>query len=190
MIRNSVVTAAILTALGVSTVRADIPPPPGNKQVTFGVRVENVERFPEYVLLVFPWGLSDGAPIRSIGEVQENTVLSFGRRVGGVPTFYAMRRADFDAWRTGNPRASLYPSEEQIAAMNTLFASDRVVNCNVTISPVHVVPDSGPDEVVHVFRAEEISAAACRITPRRIYQPRTRSGRSSRGGSAGCSARR
>jgi len=190
MVGTCIAAALVAVALGVSTVRADVAPPPGYKQNSFGIRVENISSFPDYVVLVFHWGTSNGAPMMQIGEVRPGAVLGFGRRLTGPPELYAMRRNEFETWRASNPSAGGYPSDEQEQAMQALFASDRVIRCGVRISPIHTVPTSGPDEVVHVFRAEAISEGSCRITPVELYQPEEPVDGSRGRGSAGCPGRR
>lgn len=139
--------------------RADLPPPDGQKFVSYGFSVANVKSFPDYVLLAFPWSLSNGAPTKEHALVEEGKTVRVGRR-SQTPKLYAMKRAEYEKWK-----ASYQPTHEyQDPALDALFSGKQVIPCGIELTPKTMIEKSDPrEEVVEALRVESIDAAACRV---------------------------
>lgn len=154
--------AALLAAssMGVaSTARADVAPPDGIKRVDYRFTVTGVTAFKDYALLAFPCGTSNGAPMDEMVLVGEDVPVSVGRRGGDCP-FYAIKRADFDAWIKANPDG---PNHDK--AMGELFKSKLVVACGgAKPSPEHSLPETDPrDTIKQAFKVTKLDAEGCVI---------------------------
>lgn len=147
--------AALLVALATATTaHADLPPPDGTRFTGYGLRVDDLEKFPEFVVLAYPASDSNGAPMREYQEAAPGAVLRVGRR-GGKPDLYAMRKADYTAWK-----AASKGTEPELEA---LFSGDKVIKCDADVSPRHTVPTGTPGDILDVFRVEAIDAKACHV---------------------------
>ncbi len=144
--------------------RADAPPPAGKKRVGYGFVVENLAAFPDHVLLIYPWSLSNGAPTREYTQIEEGVRVGVGRRVSGTPKVHAMRRAAYEEWKQGyTPVADHF--DEDDAALEALFAREDVVECSVSLNPRHTVSRlSSADKVEDRFRAERIDDERCTLS--------------------------
>jgi len=169
-------------ALGVgltgAEARADLPPPEGTMLVPFELRVEGLEAHPDHVLLVYPWSLSDGAPTREVGVLAPGQPLGFGRRIGGQPRVYAMRK---DAWES--VRAEIEGRDPEVARDDEGFPAPGAIDCGLAVSPRHQVDEDGPEVVTDVYRVETLGATTCQLqklssTPAPAAEPR--------GGCASC----
>lgn len=139
--------------------RSDLPPPADKKFVGYGFRVDNTNAFPDYVLLAFPWSLSNGAPTKEHALVEEGKTVSLGRR-SSPPELYVMKRAEYETWKAGYKPTMEY----QDPALDALFASKQVVRCDVKLSPEFLLAKDDPrSQVVEAFRAEVMDATTCRI---------------------------
>jgi len=149
----------VVSALVVATsARADMMPEDGTRSTDYGFRVDDISAFPDYVVLAYPWSLSNGAPTYEHTVVKPGEVVRVGRR-SDDPGLYAMRRAEFEAWTASHaPDAEDYEPQRQ-----ALFASGKVMRCGATVSPTHDVPADYQGEVLDVFRAESIDARSCKI---------------------------
>lgn len=161
----------ISVALAASSARADIAPDDGTRFADYGFRVENLEAFPEFVVLAYPWSLSNGAPTYEHTVVEPGQVVSVGRR-SDDPELLAMRRADYEAWTASHPA----DGDEYALHREALFASDKVVKCGAKVSPLHYVPGDYQGGVLDVFRAESIAASGCKIVavPTKSLRPSAR----------------
>lgn len=141
--------AALSTLIGLllssSSVRADLPPPNGQKFVPFYATVTGLDA--DHVLLVYPWSLSNGAPTEEIGVLAEGSKLAFGRRIMGEPKIYAMKKAEWEAKK----------------AEITSLPVEGALDCGTTISPRHLVDRDAPDEILASYRVAELSDSACRL---------------------------
>lgn len=147
-------SAALLTP----PARADLPPPEGTKFVSYRFVVHGSAAFPDHVVLVFPWSLSDGAPTTEYKLVPDGEPVRVGRRVMATPHLHAMRKADHDEWRAGIER---YPTPE---ALEQLFAGPKVIDCGVDLNPRFSLESSDPsDEIVDHFRVTALSDTACAL---------------------------
>lgn len=147
--------------------RADLPPPDGKKFVAYGFVVENVKAFPDYVLLAFPWSLSNGAPTKEHALVEEGKTVRLGRR-SSAPKLYPMKRGEYETWK-----ASYKPTHEfDDPALEALFSGKRVLPCGVELTPKTMIEKSDPrDEVVDALRVESISASACKVALAKTAPP-------------------
>lgn len=155
-------------ALAATPARADIAPDDGTRFAEYGFRVDNLEAFPEYVVLAYPWSMSNGAPTYEHTEVEPGEVVSVGRR-SDDPKLHAMRRADYAAWTASHPAdADDYAPQRQ-----ALFESGKLMNCGVTVAPLHYVPSDYQGGVLDVFAALSIDAGGCKIVavPEKSLRP-------------------
>lgn len=167
-IAGSRILCTISVALAATSARADIAPDDGTRFAEYGFRVDNLEAFPEFVVLAYPWSLSNGAPTYEHTEVKPGEVVSVGRR-SDDPKLYAMRRADYAAWTASNPADGDFYAPQREA----LFASDKLMKCGATVSPMHYVPGDYQGGVLDVFAAQSIDAGGCKIVavPEKSLRP-------------------
>lgn len=160
--------------------RADLPPPDGMKFVSFELRVEGLEAHPDHLLLVYPWSLSNGAPTREVGVLAPGQPLRFGRRIGGRPKVYAMRK---EAWES--VRGAIEARDPEAARdEDEGFPAPGAVDCGLFVSPRHQVGEDGPDVAADTYRVTALNDTDCRLeklssTPDPVAAPR--------GGCASCS---
>jgi MYXO-CTERM domain-containing protein len=153
---SSVLVAGALLAAATSA-RADLPPPNGTKFVGFAFEVDDLAAVKDFVLLAYPCGSSNGAPIAEMAELKEGTPVSVGRR-GGDCQLYAMARADFDEWRKG-------VTGNQGAAVDALFKSPRVRACTGGPEHVYTLPISDSrSTVTQTLHVAQLDANGCSIT--------------------------
>lgn len=142
-----------------ATGRADLPPPSDKKFVDYVFTVDNAKAFPDYVLLAFPWSLSNGAPTKEHALVEDGKPVSVGRR-SSTPELYSMKRSEYETWKAGYEPTHEY----QDPALDALFASDKVVRCSAKLSPEFLIGKDDPrNQVVEAFRVEAIDAKSCKI---------------------------
>ncbi len=170
VLRRAALTAATALALVFTSsliggsARADAPPPVGKKRVGYGFVVENLSAFPDHVLLIYPWSLSNGAPTREYTQIEEGARVRVGRRVQGTPKVHAMPRAAYEQWKQGyKPVADHFDENDE--ALESLFKREDVVECSVDLNPRHTVSRlSSADKVEDRFRAELIDDATCKLS--------------------------
>jgi hypothetical protein len=155
--RRSAIAACLVLFAGPA--RADLPPPDGLRFVGFAFRVDGGAKFPDHVLLAYPASDSNGAPQMDYKEVPDGAEVSLGRR-GGAPWLYAMKRADYEAWKASYKPTGGYEDP----ALKALFEGDRVRRCDAQVMPVNTLPTDSPEtRVLHTFRVEAIDAGRCHI---------------------------
>lgn len=140
------------------TARADLPPPDGQRFVDYEFSVSGLAAHPDWVLLAFPWSMSNGAPTEELAEVKDGTPVGVGRR-SGTPKLYAMKRADYETFKKGYT-----PSSErfQDPALRALFAGSQVIPCDLGPSPDFQLSSDDPREsIVEKFELVSVTAAAC-----------------------------
>jgi len=159
MSRTHGVWAALVVCSFSALARADLPPPDGKKFVSYGFSVANLKSFPDYVLLAYPWSLSNGAPTKEHALVEEGKTVKMGRR-SQTPKLWAMKRAEYEKWK-----ASYQPTHEyQDPALDALFSGKQVIPCGIDLSPKTMIEKSDPrDEVVDALNVESIDASSCRV---------------------------
>lgn len=161
--RKLVVTAALAVLLsGTSRSSADLPPPDGQKFVDYAFSVEGLAKFGDFVLLAYPYSLSNGRPTTEHLQLEEGKQASLGRR-SGTPKLYAMKKAAYEEWLKGYK-----PDREAMddPALAALFGGNQVIACNVKLSPSFQLPTSDPrSTVVEAFRVAKIDDKTCRIEP-------------------------
>lgn len=167
MSRSSGVLAGLILSSCAALARADLPPPDGKKFVSYGFVVENTKAFPDYVVLAYPWSMSNGAPTKEHALVEDGKPVRLGRR-SSAPKLYAMKRAEYETWK-----ASYKPTHEfDDPALEALFTGKQVVPCGVELSPTTMIDKSDPrDEVVDAVRVELIAAGSCRAVMAKTAAP-------------------
>lgn len=139
---------------------ADIPPPPGDKFVDFAYAVDGLERFPDYVLLGYPSSASNGRPLDEYAEVSSQPT-KLGRR-SGTPVLYAVKRADYEAWKATLPPLDPDGPTRDHPAFVSFFGSDKVVRCDETPERLYQLPESDPrDTVVDRLRVVALGPGSC-----------------------------
>lgn len=163
----ALVASAALAAVVGQSARADVAPPEGIKRVDYRFTVTNVTAFKDYALLAFPCGTSNGAPMDEMVLVGEDVPVAVGRRGGGCP-FYAIKRADFDAWIKANPDG---PNHDK--AMGELFKSKQVVACTgAKPSPEFELPDADRrDSIKQAFKVTKLDAEGCVVAAADVLPP-------------------
>ncbi len=147
-------------ALAAAEARADLPPPDGKKFVEYAFQVQGVSAQKDWVLLAFPYSASNGRPTEEYAELAEGTPVSVGRR-GGLPKLYAMKLADYDAFKKGYK-----PPQDNFEdpALRALFSSDKVVRCDGAPGPTHQLPTTDRrDKIVETLKLVSVDAKACRV---------------------------
>lgn len=157
LLRSLVVLGALAAA---APARADAPAPDGTRYAGYGFRVDNVEAFADYVVLAYPVSTSNGAPYTGYEEATPGVVIQVGRR-GGRPDLYAMRRADYTAWKATYTDKGGVMEDPQLEA---LFTGGKPIKCSASVSPRHTLPASAPPgEILDVFRVEAIDDSRCSV---------------------------
>jgi hypothetical protein len=161
--RKLVVTAALAVVLtGASRSSADLPPPDGQKFVDYAFSIEGLAKFGDFVLLAYPYSLSNGRPTTEHLQLEDGKQASLGRR-SGTPKLYAMKKTAYEEWLKGYE-----PDREAMEdpALAALFGGNQVIACNAKLSPSFQLPTSDPrSTVVEVFRVTRIDDKTCQIEP-------------------------
>ena len=181
---------ALLCFLCPNLAKGDVPPDDGQKYVSYAFRVEKLASFPDYVMLAYPWSLSNGAPTREHTRVEAGKNVYVGRR-SDDPRLYAMKRADYAKWLEGYTATGEYGNDP---ALEALFAGPKVVRCQgAKPSPRFEVSDSYPrEEVLDVLKVVQMDASGCRVEASAAASSeaaanQAKSPNTSKGGCAGCS---
>lgn len=143
-----------------ASAHADLGPPPGMRRVSFEVRVEGLAAFPEMVVVVYPWSLSNGAPSVEHAVLRDGQPLEVGRR-SATPKLWAVKKSDYDAFA-----ASYKPTHSSTdPALEAFFASGKARDCGATVQPVFELPFADPrGAAVQSFKADAIDASRCLLT--------------------------
>ncbi len=134
-----------------SVARADLPPPPLKKYASYAVVVHGLGAHPEHVVVVYPWSNSNGVPMAELVQLIDGQPLRFGRRIDGSPAFYALKRAELEAWSAAG--------SGDVAA---LLAGG--VRCEGSISPRHLVSKVSPGDIIDEYTLTSLSEGECEIT--------------------------
>lgn len=136
--------------------RADVPPPDDKKYVGYAFQVDGVAKFPDRVIVAYPWSMSNGAPTREAALAEDGKPVSVGRR-SAPPVLYAVKR---EAWDTFVK--TITPDERDIDAKITPFLAASGVKCNKQPSMQSVLPKSDPrNEIVEAFQVKAIDDKVC-----------------------------
>jgi hypothetical protein len=155
----SLLLAPVLaSALLPATAAADVPPPDGNKFVSYAFKVEGPRG--DLVVFAYPTSASNGAPTAELSVV-EGAPIELGRR-SGQTKLYAMKRADFEAWKAGyqpNPSAFDDPAVLGLIA--------KAIPCDLQPTPNFTLPASDLREaVVEEFVLKKLDATTCDLEPK------------------------
>jgi hypothetical protein len=146
----------LLTAAG--TALADLPPPPGQKQVGYTLTVKGITAT-DRVLFAYPCGHSDGAPMAEHQKLDDGKPISAGRR-GGSCSIYAIDKAKYEEWaKSYKPvMSSSDPALEQLAA--------QAMKCTgATPSPNFYLASTDKRTVVEeVIKVTGLDATKCTLT--------------------------
>ncbi|MEJ7731829.1 MAG: hypothetical protein WKG00_21795 [Polyangiaceae bacterium] len=161
-VATCVVATVLLVGLALAApARADLGPPPGKRRVQFEVRVEGLTAFPDMVIAVYPYSLSDGAPTTEHAVLRDGQPLPVGRR-SATPKLWAVKKSDYEAFA-----ASYKPTQSAgDPALEAFFASGKARDCGANIQPVFELPFADPrGSAVQSFHADAIDASRCQLTP-------------------------
>jgi MYXO-CTERM domain-containing protein len=156
--------AAVVLGLGVvaaaSSANADLPPPDGQKFVDYAFKVDGLASFGGYVLLAYPYSLSNGRPTTEHAKLEDGKPTSLGRR-SPQPKLYAMKKQAYEQWLQSYKPAE---GEMEDPALDALFKSDKVVACDAKLSPSFQLAKEDPRSVVvEAFRAKSIDDKTCQL---------------------------
>lgn len=148
-----------MLALLLALAFADVPPPLGQKRVTYTVEVLGAPADGPQALVVYPWSLSGGAPTAELGVVPPTGALEIGRRVRGSPAFWLI------------PRDKLPELQGADAGgLAAFFEGPPAVRCGGDVPEVVSEASAlAPDVIVHRFALDEVSDRSCvvnRLGPR------------------------
>jgi MYXO-CTERM domain-containing protein len=133
-----------MTLAGTTDARADVPPEPGFRYVSFYFSVVGLTAAPEHVLLAYPTSDS-GAPSSELTVVTESLQTKLGRR-SPDPYLYLVKQAEFEQWRASHP--ARLDAGRRDADAEALVKGPLVVPCNVRVRVQHKLPTSDPRYVI------------------------------------------
>lgn len=147
-------------ALAPGAAFADVAAPRGDKYVPFAFTVLDVSKFADFVVFAYPTSQSNGAPTAELAVVSEGAPVMLGRR-SGQPKLYAMKRADFDAWKSGYTPTRAFDDP----VVQALLA--KATPCDVEPTMSFVLPTSDPREtILEELVAKKIDATTCDLEPK------------------------
>jgi hypothetical protein len=143
-------------ALAPGAAAADVAPPPEwGKEVSYAFTVVDVSKFADFVVLAYPTSQSNDAPTAELALVNEGAPVTLGQ-ASPVPKLYAMKRADFEAWKAGYTPTQAFddPVVQALLAKATL--------CDVRPSPSFTASKLFlGDTIVEEILAKKIDATTC-----------------------------
>jgi hypothetical protein len=158
---SSLLVALAVTTLAPAAAHADLPPPSGTKFVSYAFSVADVGKHGDFVVFAYPTSQSDGAPTEELSVVTEGAPVGIGRR-SGPPKLYAMKRAEFDAWKAG-----YQPNPQSFDDPAVLALIAKAIPCDLAPSPNHQLPKSDlRDAVLEELVAHKIDASTCDLEPK------------------------
>lgn len=154
----AIVAAATLVGTLSSLAHADLPPPNGQKYVSYTFTVTGLAAAPDQVLFAFPCGTSAGAPIAQHQKIDEGKSVTVGRRGGGC-TVYTISKAKYDAFA-----ATYKPTNIGSDPALDALAKDSV-KCDGGPNPKFDLPSSDPRDVIaDTYAVKTLTAAACALS--------------------------
>jgi hypothetical protein len=187
--RKLVVATVLGLALsGASVASADLPPPDGQKFVNYAFKVEGLGKYADYVLLAYPYSLSNGAPTTEHAKLEDGKETGLGRR-SAQPKLYAMNKRAYEEWlESYEPTHSM-----DDPALTALFTSDKVIPCDAKLTPSYQLATTDPrSAIVEAFRIEALGEKSCKLALVGAPPTRVASGESptqqppKKAGCAGC----
>lgn len=158
---GAVLGAGLALATLAPPARADLPPPTGTKFVGYAFTVTGQSKHADWVVLAYPVSLSNGRPTAELAVLEDGVAQELGRR-SGVPKIYAMKRADFDAWKAGYQPNIEDPFKDP--AVEALLGSGKALPCDLGPSPDFTLPDSDPrDAIKEAFAVAKLDATGCHL---------------------------
>jgi uncharacterized protein (TIGR03382 family) len=155
-----VLCAFLATFLLVGTAWADLPPPPGKKQVGYSFEVSGLGAHGDWVVLGYPYRQDVDGVTRAFMKVEDGKRTRLDPR-NGSPKLYAMKKAAFEVWLAKYQPAK-DPNDDPTA--KALFESDQVVACDHHPEISTLLDASDPrSEVVEAFHAKTLDAKSCQL---------------------------
>ena len=144
----------------VAPAAADLPPPEGEKFVGYRFVVTGIPAASGRVLVAYPCGTSNGAPVAEYRRLEEGKAVDVGRR-GGTCEVYSIAQAAFDAFV-----ATYQPSDQ----MGHDPAVDALIGAGVTCTGGpqlnFVLPSSdGRDVIEQALTVSTLDATTCAFGP-------------------------
>jgi MYXO-CTERM domain-containing protein len=160
--RSHTLFLSLALALVPAAALADLPPPNGMAFVSYAFQVDGLAKFPDYVVVAYPWSLSNGAPTREHTLVEDGKKVSVGRR-SPPPELYAVKKVAWEEFHRQHPQGPVNPGETDKAIEELLKGA---VKCDAMPNVVYTLPTSDPrSEVLDKFRAEAIDDKTCHLVP-------------------------
>ncbi|MCC6622495.1 MAG: hypothetical protein IT385_14620 [Deltaproteobacteria bacterium] len=174
------VAAVFALSLTAPLARADEPPADGLKYASNTFKVTGLAKFPEHVVVAFPWSLSNGAPTREHVVMKEGEAVHIGRRSPAI-TLWAVKKTAWDAFA----KAELGQDEDANAAALTEFLkAPNAVACDARPERVGTISKDDPREVIeHELVVKSIGDAACDLE---LAAPAAAAAPVSKGSGSGC----
>jgi MYXO-CTERM domain-containing protein len=170
--------ATLLVGAALSaSVRADLPPPGGEKFVDYSFVVTGLAVSPDRVFFAFPCGTSNGTPYKEHVKLEEGVPVRVGRR-GGDCTIYSMAKGEYEAWaKDYKPTQSV-----QDPALDALAA--KALKCTGAPALVFTLPTSDPRNAVQeTLELKTSTATSCVLVSKGI--PGENGGGATSGGNGG-----
>jgi MYXO-CTERM domain-containing protein len=157
--RSLTLAPAALALLLAAPARADLPPPDGQKFVTFSFTVKGLAAAPDRVLFAYPCGASNGAPMAEHRKIEEGRAIDVGRR-GGPCTVYSVAKTTYEAWAK-----DYKPSNDmRDSALERLASQSQ--KCSGGPTPTYQIASKDPRSVVEqTLTVAKLDDASCVLTP-------------------------
>jgi len=137
-----------------------VPPPDGQKYAQYSFRVDNIQSFPDWVLVAYPCSSNKGFSKSGIVITSDATVpVAQGPYTCAI---YAMKKDPWTAWRTANP-APTEPNTDDLA-LDALASSGQMLPCRDGPEPRSVVDESGPDTIEDTVHVQTLTDTNCQLT--------------------------
>jgi len=161
MLRGAALLALVLVlVLMPVSASADLPPPEGFEFVPYGFQVDGLARFPDHIVVAFPWRApsSGGELSPDHMTLEDAKAVRIGRR-SPIPELYAVKRAAFEEFaKTYKP----VPAGE--AGTSTEGFLRKWVKCDAVPTVTNLKKIDDPrSEIIEKFRAERIDDKACHL---------------------------
>ncbi len=138
---------------------ADLPPPDGEKFVGYQFKVTGIPAGAGRVLVAYPCGTSNGAPIAEFRRLEEGTPVDVGRR-GGTCEIYAVEQAAFDAFAASYQPSDVMGHDPAVDAL-----TGAGVKCAGGPQPQFVLPSRDDRDVIaQAFAVAALDATTCTLT--------------------------
>ncbi|MCB9674649.1 MAG: hypothetical protein H6737_05990 [Alphaproteobacteria bacterium] len=130
---------------------ADLPPPPGTRDVPFEIVVNDLPADLDPALIAYPWSMSNGRPMAEVAEVKPEG-LAFGRRVSGTPRF----------WRVPRSKLAELPQTDDEAELEKWVEANATA-CEGQVWPRHNVAVLGPSKVIDQYAFQDEPCVLTRV---------------------------